>query len=103
MTPNAEEIKNALIQVLQSIQHDSGLECPAISGDTKPTEQLPEFDSKIWPVATGILADKLGINIPNDINIFAQEKTHISLTVDETVAIVMELASKQSPSALEGI
>lgn len=95
MSLTENDVKNALISVLQSIQIDSGLECPVITGSTKPLEQLPEFDSKIWPVATGLLASKLGIQIPNDVNIFSKEKTCTPITVDETVALVMEISKKQ--------
>jgi hypothetical protein len=80
---NDVEIRATLIEVLQSIQAASGLECPPIAGTTKPVEALPQFDSKIWPVATGMLGAKLGITIPNDVNIFRQEKACVALTIDE--------------------
>lgn len=95
---DANAVRSALVEVLQNIQTASGLECPAITGTTKPIEELPKFDSKIWPVAIGILGVKLGITIANDINIFRREKTTIALTVDEAVAIVVALAETQ-PSA----
>ncbi len=88
-------VRAALVEVLQDIQTASGLECPAITGTTKPIEELPQFDSKIWPVAIGILGVKLGITIANDVNIFRREKTAIALTVDEAVAIVVALAETQ--------
>lgn len=91
-------VRATLVEVLQNIQTASGLECPAISGTTKPIEDLPQFDSKIWPVAIGILGVQLGITIANDVNIFRREKTAIALTVDETVAIVLALA-ESPPSA----
>lgn len=89
---DSNAVKAALREVLQKIQTASGLECPAIIGTTKPIEELPQFDSKIWPVAIGILGVKLGITIPNDVNIFRRENTTLALTVDETVAIVVALA-----------
>ena len=54
MDTNAVRI--ALVEVLQNIQTASGLKCPAIDGSTKPIEELPKFDIKIWPVAIGMLA-----------------------------------------------
>lgn len=84
-------VRATLIDVLQSIQKDSDLECPPITGATKPVEELPNFDSKIWPVAIGMLASKLGISIANDVNIFCRKKTCIALTIDETAALVAEL------------
>ncbi len=50
------ELKEKLIAVLGQIQVDSGLECPEITGATKPVESLPKFDSKVWAVATSNLA-----------------------------------------------
>ena len=95
---DANAVKAALVEVLQNIQTASGLECPVITGATKPIEELPKFDSKIWPVAIGILGVKLGITIANDINIFRREKTAVAFTVDEAVALVVALTETQ-PSA----
>jgi hypothetical protein len=90
-------VHQKLIDVLRLIQATSGLECPPIIGSTKPIEALPQFDSKIWPVAIGILAAELGITIADDVNIFRQEKSCIALTIDETVAMVVALAAAQAP------
>ena len=60
-------LKGKLIAVLGQIQADSGLECPALTGAIKPIENLPKFDSKVWPVATTILATEIGATIPNDV------------------------------------
>jgi hypothetical protein len=94
-------VQNALVEVLETIQAASGLECPPIVGATKPLEALPKFDSKIWPVAIGMLADKLGITIADDVNIFCREKSCIALTINETVALVVELANIQVQAAVE--
>ena len=40
-------VQAKLVEVLQTIQAASGLECPNIKGSTKPIEDLPQFDSKI--------------------------------------------------------
>ena len=89
-------LKEKLIAVLSQIQADSGLECPALVGSTKPVENLPNFDSKVWPVATTILATEIGASIPNDVNIFIDETTKLPLSIDETAAFVCELLKKQS-------
>lgn len=89
-------VKEALIAVLQSIQTTSELECPSLSGATKPIEELPKFDSKIWPVAIGMLGAKLGISIANDVNIFRQGDSSIALTIDEIVSKVVALVEAQS-------
>jgi hypothetical protein len=92
---NNVTVQTKLVEVLQTIQATSGLECPPIAGNTKPIEVLPKFDSKIWPVAIGMLAAGLGITIPNDVNIFRKDKGCIALTIDEAVAMVVTLANLQ--------
>lgn len=71
---NIKEITTQIVNVLEEIQMISGLECPKLTNKTIPVEELPEFDSKIWPVATCIIANKLNISIPYDVNIFCDEK-----------------------------
>lgn len=93
---DASLVHAALIEVLQSIQATSELECPPLVGGTKPIEDLPKFDSKIWPVAIGMLGAKLGIEISNDENIFRQSHSCVALTIDEIVARVSKLADSQS-------
>lgn len=88
-------LRNRLIGVLSQIQADSGLECPALTGTTKPAEELPMFDSKVWPVATTILAMEIGATIPNHVNIFVDETTKRPRSIDETVAFVWEMLNRQ--------
>lgn len=90
-----KQIQAALTQVITYIQTASDLDCPALVGDLKPVEDLPKFDSKIWPVAIGLLSDSLGITIANDVNIFRQEKSCIALTIDEIVLRVSKLIDEQ--------
>ena len=90
------EIKKKLIAVLSEIQADSGLECPSLTSTTKPVEHLPEFDSKVWPVATTILATEIGATIPNDVNIFVNETTKLPRSIDETAFFVCDLLKQQS-------
>jgi hypothetical protein len=96
---NADIVQAKLIEVLQLIQSTSGEDCPLITGATKPAEELPRFDSKMWPVAIALVAKKLEITIANDVNIFCREKSCIALTIDETVAILVELANTQIAAA----
>ncbi|MFC7298970.1 hypothetical protein [Herminiimonas aquatilis] len=93
---NETLIRAKLTDVLQSIQASSGQDCPAILGSTKPVEELPKFDSKIWPIAIGMLAMGLGITIENDVNIFRKGKECVALTIDETVALVLALVEAQT-------
>jgi hypothetical protein len=89
-------VKETLIKVLSQIQADSGPECPALTGATKPIENIPKFDSKVWPVATTILATEIKAEIPNDVNIFVDEATKLPRTIDETAAFVCDLLNKQA-------
>lgn len=89
-------LKEKLITVLGQIQADSGLECPSLTGATKPVENLPKFDSKVWPVATTIFASEIGETIPNDVNIFVDETTKLSRSIDETAVFVCEMLKKQN-------
>jgi hypothetical protein len=89
-------LKEKLITVLTQIQTDSGLECPALSGAIKPVDSIPKFDSKVWPVATTILATEIGATIPNDVNIFVDETTKLPRSIDQTAVFVCELLKKQS-------
>jgi hypothetical protein len=89
-------VKEKLVAVLVQIQADSGLECPVLKGATKPVRDIPKFNSKVWPVATTILAIEIGASIPNDVNVFVDEKTKLPRTIDETAAFVCDLVRKQS-------
>ena len=93
MDPTA--LKDTLIAVLGQIQTDSGLECPPLTGATKPVEDLPEFGSEVWPVATTIFATEIGATIPNDVNLFVDETTKLPLSIDETTIFVCDLLGKQ--------
>ena len=85
-------LKEKLIAVLGQIQVDSGLECPPLTGATNPVENIPKFDSKVWAVATTILATEIGKPI---LNIFVDETTKLPRSIDETATFVCELLKKQ--------
>ena len=84
-------LKGKLVNILGQIQVDSDLECPPLTGATIPVEDLPKFDSKVWPVATTILAIEIDATIPNDVNIFVDETTKLPLSIDETAVFVCNL------------
>lgn len=89
-------LKETLIAVLGQIQADSGLECPPLTGATKPVENLPKFDSKVWPAATSILASEIGMKIPDAVNIFVDETTKLPHSIDETAVVICDLLKKQN-------
>ena len=88
-------LKETLIAVIGQIQANSGLECPPLTGTTKPAENIPKFDSKVWAVATTILATEIGKPIPNDVNIFVDDITKLPRSIDEAAIFVCELLKKQ--------
>lgn len=93
---DAATLKETLIGILVQIQVDSGLECPVLTGATKPVGDIPKFDSKVWPVATTILAIEIGASIPNDVNIFVDETRKLPRSIDETAGFVCNLLKKQN-------
>jgi len=83
-------VKDALISVLKEVQALSGETCPPIGDTTKPIDDLPKFDSKVWPVAFGLVGIKLGVDVPVDVNVFRQEHTKISNTIEQTVTAILK-------------
>ena len=89
-------VKENLFPILSQIQTDSGLDCPPLTGATTPVEELPGFDSKVWPAATTILATEIGATIPNDVNIFINETTKLPRSIDEMAVFVCDVHKKHS-------
>lgn len=85
-------VKTRLIEVLQSIQTDSGYPPVPIDGATCPLSDLEGFDSKMVPVAIAELSDATGISIPNEKNVFAAKNGRERFTVDQIVQEVCKLA-----------
>ncbi|OAO03836.1 hypothetical protein A8B75_09810 [Sphingomonadales bacterium EhC05] len=92
---NANDVKNKLIEVLQEVQALSGEDCPDLDGDTKPTEELREFTSKIFPTATGLLGEAIGEDIPCEENIFIDDETRQPLTINQTAELVCKILADE--------
>jgi hypothetical protein len=92
MTPDT--IREKLESILQTIQANSGFPCPPLTGTLKPIDELEGFDSKVWPVAIGMLAAELDITIPDDVNIFASQNGEVPLSIDESAALVCKLVDE---------
>jgi hypothetical protein len=90
-----KDFVDKLIAIIGQIQTDSELECPPLSGATKPVGAVPGFDSKIWPIATTILATEIKIPIPDDVNIFIDETTKAPRSIEEIAIFVCEFEKKQ--------
>ena len=95
MDPTA--LQEKLITVLSQIQVDSGLPCPSLTGATKPVDDIPGFDSKVWPVATTILSKEIGADIPDEVNIFVEDQEK-PRSIVQIVDFMCTLANQQSPS-----
>lgn len=94
-----ELVRQRLIEVLVTIQTMSGLECPPITDAIKPAEDLKKFNSKMWPVATGMLASSLGIPIPAKACIFRVRGARTALSIGEIVPLVCRIAAAQVAAA----
>ena len=89
------EIKDKLCDVLKNIQAISGEECPPLDGALRPADSLSKFNSKVWPVAAGMLATAIGRPIPPEANIFVDRVSKEPLTIDQAVERVWKLLEKQ--------
>src|SRR5262245_4452778 len=89
-----EEARKALVKVLETIQTNSGLACPNLTGSIKPVEDLEGFDSKVWPVAIGMLSAELDLEIADDLNIFASKDGKQAYSIDQAVELVCKLAEE---------
>ena len=95
MDPTA--LQEKLITVLSQIQVESGLPRPSLTGVTKPVDDIPGFDSKVWPVATTILAQEIGAEIPDEVNIFVEDQEK-PRSIVQIVDFVCTLLNQRSPS-----
>lgn len=93
---NRNAVKAALIAVLKEVQALSGEACPPIGDTTKPIDDLPKFDSKVWPVAFGLVGIKLGVDVPVNVNVFRQEHTKISNTIEQTVTAILKAIQRKA-------
>ncbi len=97
------DVKAKLCDVLKKIQTISGEECPPLEGDICPAKALPKFNSKVWPVAAGMLGLALGRSIPPKKNLFVNKATKAALTIDQTVELVCQILNEEkqpAPSAV---
>lgn len=91
---DSTDVQKHLMDVLTTIQSISGEACPTLDPTIKPAEELPKFNSKVWPVAAGMLGAALGKVIPPEVNIFVDDATKQALTIAQTVALVCTLVEQ---------
>lgn len=93
------DVKAALSKIITDIQAKSGLECPPLTGTTKPLVDVPEFDSRTGVLATVKLAKALQIEIPPETNIFVDKATKATLTIDQVAKLVAAIAGSTKKDA----
>lgn len=89
-----KDIEVNLIEVLKTIQTDSGYEEISIDGSTVPFADLEGFDSKVGPYCIGLLQKATGITIPDGKNIFVAKDGKSRLSVSQAAAEVSKLAGR---------
>jgi len=77
--------KSELVRVIKEIQSNSGLNCPELTGSTKPLDDVDEFCSKVAILATSKLAKRLEIDIPVKENVFFDVNSKVNFTLDQAV------------------
>lgn len=93
------DVQKHLVDVLTMIQAISHEACPELGPTVRPAEELPKFNSKVWPVAAGLLGAALGRDIPPEVNIFVDDVTKQALTIAQTVALVCALVKELEAQA----
>ncbi len=92
-----DDVKNALIKVLDRVQTTSGLPTKNLVGTDVPARTLEKFDSTVWPVATSWLAKALDVEIPNDVHVFGTLDGKTVLTIDESIDLVLRKHKRKQP------
>jgi hypothetical protein len=98
-----DEVKQKLVQVLTTIQTNSGLPCPALDGSLRPAEHLEKFNSKVWPAAIGMLSAELNFEIDDDVNIFSSRDGTVAYTIDEVTDLICKLANGTTTTRKEEV
>ncbi|RVG22681.1 hypothetical protein [Sinorhizobium meliloti] len=93
------DVQKHLMDVLTTIQTISQEACPTLDPTVRPAEDLPKFNSKVWPVAAGMLGAALSKEIPPDVNIFVDDTTKQALTIAQTVQLVCTLVKQLDTQA----
>lgn len=98
---NPSLVLEALVATLTEVQQAMGQTCPPLVGTTVPINELPKFDSKLWPVAFAMVGEKLKVEVPVDVNVFRQEKTKIPNTIDQTVTAILKAIQAKPPTSAQ--
>lgn len=91
---NKEEIQNQLIGSIREVQKLNGYPREKIEANTKPLDDLTNFDSLCAVEATVMLSELLKKDIEGDVNLFVSNKGD-SLSVSEIARRIHNLLSKK--------
>ena len=95
---NHAEVVSVLLDVLTSIQQNSGRDMTAISGNNCPIGDLDGFDSLNGVEATVELADRLGIDISGT-SVFVNDLGTKALSVTEVAERLIAAHARLGPLA----
>ena len=98
---DAAQIRDQLFAVIAEVQEISGLECPVLNGNIRPARDVKDFTSEVWPVAIAMLEERIDIQIPEDENLFYDDKAKTALSIDQCVQKVLSLHQKGPASSGE--
>lgn len=93
--PTPEDVRNKLIEIICLVQRESGADEPVLSADSRPLTDVKGFDSPLGVVVTGLLAISLGLDIPLDTNLFADDHKRC-LTIEESVALICKVTNSKA-------
>jgi len=92
---DVDQIRAAVINVLHSVQSQSGRDWVPITDGSKPIGALDGFDSLSGLEATVLLEEITGISFGRE-NIFVSEKGDAALNVGEIVTSVIQIAARKN-------
>lgn len=90
-----ESVTREIILILKEIQTDCEHKTQKIVGTVRPASDLDGFDSILWITATTMIAEKLEVDIPNNMNIFFSDGGRRALTIDEASTLIHQLMNKK--------
>lgn len=93
MTKN--ELRDAIIEKISEIRRLSGHDPEELRDQTKPLDDLEDFDSLTALEVTTVLCDDLGIDLPADVNLFTTDDGGRALSIEEVVNRAIPLVNQK--------
>lgn len=92
-----EQVRRTLVSVIEEVQSATDLECPLLEGGTMSLDDVPELDSMVVPAAIELLAERLGITIPDEVNIF-EDQDGAARSIDDVALAVCDIQRRETNS-----